>query len=76
MGVRSALVRAGLVRPPLEPHEYEPDLRVAYRPAPGPSAARLATVVSPIAARDSAERCARRGCGRPPSDPIHGVGED
>jgi hypothetical protein len=73
MGVRSALVRAGLVRPPFEPHEFERDMHMLYAPAPGPS---VASVPNPITPRSSAERCARDGCGRPVNDPIHRVGED
>jgi hypothetical protein len=73
MGVRSALVRAGLMRPPSEPHGFERDMHLLYVPGLGSP---VANVPHPITPRSSAERCARDGCGRPADDPIHHVGED
>jgi hypothetical protein len=56
-----------------EPHEFERDMHMLYRPAPGPSVATVGNLVTP---RSSAERCARDGCGRPANDSIHHVSED
>ena len=66
-GIRSALARTGLVAAPLEPHEFESAMHLLYVPPAGASVATVPNVVTPR----SSDRCARDGCDRPRSDPIH-----
>jgi hypothetical protein len=71
-GVRSALARMGLAAPPVEPHEFESAMHLLYAPAPGPTVASVPNVITPA----TSARCAREGCDRPQSDPIHRLPED
>jgi hypothetical protein len=72
--IQSALVRAGLARPPFEPHAFERTMTMAsHPPSAGPSIATVPHVITPTSA---STLCTREGCGRPKSDPIHQVGED
>ena len=70
--IRAALVRAGLVAPPLEPHEFEVAMHLLSHPTAGPSAAAVPHIVTPT----SSARCAHEGCDRVPGDPIHTIPED
>jgi len=72
MRVRSALVRAGLARPPLEPHDLERDMHLLYVPGPGSPVASVPHPVSPLS---STERCARAECGGCTNDPTHHIAE-
>ena len=74
-GVRSVLVRAGLMSPPFEPHEFERAMHMLANPASGGGPS-IATVAHPVTPMSSSERCARDGCERPANDPIHKVGGD
>ena len=67
--IRSALVRAGLAKPPFEPHDFERTMTMASQPpSAGPSVATVPHVLTPISA---GRLCTREGCGRTMSDPIH-----
>ena len=69
--VRSALARAGLASPPLEPHEFQVAMHLLSHVAPGPTVASVPHIVTPT----SSARCAREGCDRVPGDPIHTIPE-
>jgi hypothetical protein len=70
--MRSALVRAGLASPPVEPHQFEIAMHLLSHPASGPSVATVPHVVTPT----ESAHCARDGCGRGRSDPIHRIPDD
>jgi hypothetical protein len=70
--IRSALVRAGLLSPPVEPHEFETAMHLLSHPASGPSVATVPHIVTP----NASARCARDGCDRARTDPIHTIPED
>ena len=72
VAIRTALVRAGLASPPLEPHAFEITMHLLSHPAAGPAS--LATVAHIVTPTETAH-CARDGCGRVPSDPIHRIPE-
>jgi hypothetical protein len=69
-GIRSALARMGLIGRHPEPHDFETSMHMLY--APPTSVASVPNIVTPT----STERCARDGCDRPRSDPIHRLPED
>ena len=70
--VRSALARAGLVAPPLAPHEFEVAMHLLSHPASaGPSVATVAHIVTPT----ESAHCAHDGCDRVRTDPIHTIPE-
>jgi hypothetical protein len=72
--VHASLVRAGLAKPPFEPHEFERSMAMASHP---PSAgASIATVPHVITPTSASTLCTREGCGRPKSDAIHQIGRD
>ena len=70
--IRSALVRAGLIAPPVEPHEFVTAMHLLSHPAPGPSVATVPHIVTP----NESARCARDGCDRVRTDSIHTIPED
>jgi hypothetical protein len=70
--IRSALASAGLVSPPLEPHEFEVAMHLLSHPASaGPSVATVPNIVTPT----ESAHCARDGCDRARHDPIHTIPE-
>ena len=69
--IRHALASAGLVREPLESHEFESAIHLLFNPA-GPTVASVPNIVTP----STSARCARDGCDRPRSDLIHRIPED
>jgi hypothetical protein len=70
-GIRDALASAGLIRKPLEPHEFERAIHLLFNPA-APSPASVPNIVTP----STSARCARDGCDRPRGDLIHRIPED
>jgi hypothetical protein len=71
--LRSGLARAGLVSPPVEPHEFEVAMHLLSHPASsGPSIATVPHIVTPT----TSSRCARSGCDRVRNDPIHHIADD
>jgi hypothetical protein len=68
--VRSALVRAGFVAPPLEPHEFEVAMHLLARGLSTP-VAMVPNIVTPT----ETAHCGRDGCGRVRTDSIHTVPE-
>jgi hypothetical protein len=69
--IHDALIRAGLVREPLEPHEFERGIHLLFNPA-GPTVASVPNIVTP----STSARCTRDGCDRPRGDAIHRLPED
>jgi hypothetical protein len=68
--IRSALVRAGLISPPLEPHEFETAMHLlSHTASAGPSVATVPNIVTPT----ESAHCARDGCDRARHDPIHTI---
>jgi hypothetical protein len=67
--IHSGLVRAGLAKPPFEPHVFERTMTMAAMPpSAGPSIATVPHVLTPVSA---STLCSREGCGQPKGDPIH-----
>jgi hypothetical protein len=69
--IRSALVRAGLISPPLVPHEFETAMHLLARGSSTP-VAQVPNIVTPT----EGAHCARDGCDRDRNDPIHHLPED
>jgi hypothetical protein len=69
--IRSSLASLALARGPSSPHEFESAMHMLFAPA-SPSLASVPNVVTPV----TSARCARDGCDRPRSDPIHRLPED